>query len=241
MKTWLCLLLSALAIGASAQSPSVLLFGGAATASISLPSLSSIGYRWEYTNLADGAVSSWVDTIAGNTWVQATGGAQPTKDSNGVTFASGKYLDATNTLNCGSGPALDVYVAIVKLNGLSEGYLIANGNPEAWMGINSGSQFYNQGGPFGSPGTGYWIDYIYAGKNGSVYQHYTNGVLAVSSSSQPEYSGAPSAIGRLGSIACCYFPGVLKDLIVWTNVVGFDSTTVAAVHRYATNRYSFSP
>lgn len=235
MKTWLCLLLSALAFGAAAQSPSVLLFGRRPAPL--LPA--GIGYRWEYTNLVDGAVSSWADTIVGSTWVQSTGGSQPTKDSDGVTFASGKFLVASNLLRCETAAdALDCYLAIIKIDTLTPSYLIAGGGSETWLGIAlGGTQFYNQVGPFGSPGAGVWIDYIYAGFNGGIHRHYTNGVVA--DSDQPEYAGTVAFIGQgLGGFN---FRGVLKDLIVWTNVVGFDSLTVSNIHRYATNRYSFGP
>lgn len=228
------ILLLAVCCFASAQSPSVLLFG-ARSDPFALPA--GIGYRWEYTNLTDGAVSSWVDAVAGNTWVQATGLAQPTKDADGVTFSLGKWLDATNTLNCG-GPDLDVYLAIIKLSTTSEQYLLAAGNT-AWMGISGGHIFYNQATPFGSPGTGYFIDYIYAGKDGSNYKHYTNGAVALSSVNGNEQAGAVQYIGKITLGAP--FTGVLKDLIVWTNVVGFDAATVAQIHRYVTNRYAFSP
>lgn len=232
----LCLGLSV--TGSFAQSPSVLLFGRNAIASTpTLPS--SVGYRWDFTNLADGAVSSWADSIAGNTWVQSTGGSQPTKDSSGVTFTSGKHLDVTNVLNCGSaGSALDAYLVIIKVNTLQEGYLIAAGN-NVYMGIGGGLQYYNQASAFGSPATGVWVDYIYAGKDGANYKHYTNGVVALSSGSGTEYAGALTHIGRIS--AGLNFRGVMKDLIVFTNVVGLDSTSVSNIHRWATNRYNFSP
>ncbi len=204
-----------------------------------LPFPASMGYRWEYTNLVNGAVSSWPDSIVGALLAQSSGPAQPTKDANGITFGTGLWLDATNALNCGTaGAALDVYLAIIKINNTGEGYLIAEGN-NPWAGITSANKFYNITAPFGTPATGQWIDYVYAGKDGSNYKHYTNGVVAYSDASGTERTGNITFVGKI--TLGFNFKGTLKDLIVWTNVVGFDSLTVSNIHRYCTNRYSFSP
>ena len=198
----------------------------------------SIGYHWDYTNLSDGAVSDWIDSASGYHWTQASGASQPTKDSNGVTFAGSHWLDASNTIRCSTAPDnLDVFLVVLKVDTFPGGTILASGN-QVDLGFDS-SQWYNPAGYWGTIVTGVWIDYVYAGTTVITPYHYTNGVVA--KVSDVLHSHTLSYVGRITAGTGAYFNGKVKEVIIWTNVTGFTTNQVANIHQYVTNKYGFAP
>ncbi len=201
---------------------------------------SGIAFRWKASTLADGAVNLWTDSLTGNNLFQSSGGNQPTKDANGVTFATGKWFDSTNvTLRCASGvDALDTFLVICNLDSTAEGYLLGVGN-NSWMGVSGSTQWFNPNGPWGTPVTGQWVDLVYAGWDGANYNSYTNGVIGNSGPAGSLYNSTVQYVGRVTGGG--YFKGKVQEVIVWTNVVGFTSLQVSNIHWYSTNTYAYTP
>lgn len=201
-----------------------------------------IGWRWKSSALSTGLVSIWTDSIRGYNLAQSASGNRPTNDVNGVTFAASKWLDATNlALVCSSSSsAKDCFMVIVKFDAVTEQYILGENLGGAYAGLSTLTRWYNPNAPWGLTATGQWIDFLYAGKSGTVYQTYTNGVVGNSTTTGSYYDSTVVKVGSLSGNNA-NFKGQLKEFIVWTNVVGFDSTAVSNIHYYATNTYGFSP
>lgn len=214
------------------------LSGVAPTAPDLLPP--GVGYHWDYTNLANGAVSDWVDNVNGLHWVQATGGNQPTKDSSGVTFdGTDDFLTGTNLT---TGPT-NLWLVIMKPNATTAGKVIlgnALSGGQLFLGINSTGCFYENGLGDAICGTGTsTFDFLEANTTNAVaFVAYTNGVVAWTNATSWN-NGVP--ISHIGSgVGNGFWSGVLKEVIVWTNAT-FTVAQVASIHSYATNRYGYTP
>lgn len=76
---------------------------------------------WEYTDLVDGAVSSWAASVGTNTLIQGTGTSQPNKSSVGVVTDGGDYLSSALGANLSDSGSIGL---IVKIADMASQYFI---------------------------------------------------------------------------------------------------------------------
>jgi len=122
---------------------------------------------------------------------------------------------------------------------LGEQYVLGKISNLSIIGFATGNKWWQMGASFGITTTGQWYDYLYAGTNfgSGSYKSYTNGVAGPGT----DYlnSGQPDWFGRLDYGG--YYDGTVKELIVWTNVLGFTATQISNIHWYSTNTYNYGP
>lgn len=83
---------------------------------------------WDYSDLTDGAVSSWADRIGALALANATGSQQPVKSSSGVTFDGGDGLYATGFARTTYPISFEWVVKVVDTNSANRQFLFAMRN-----------------------------------------------------------------------------------------------------------------
>lgn len=73
----------------------------------------AIKYLWLYTDLTDGAVSSWTDEISAYSIGQTVTASKPTKGSTGITFDGGDWLTAANPTTSDTAMTITIILKIV--------------------------------------------------------------------------------------------------------------------------------
>ncbi len=207
-----------------------------------------IGYWWVASDLSSSPVSTWTDRVSGFILKQTSGANQPTWTTNGVRFtaASSQFMVTNGTpgifwkfLNT-AGNLGDTMLIILDRASTGEQYVFSQNGGGQILGWFSGAAgLWNiSATSFGTTTTGKWYDFLYAGTNAAAFNIYTNGVLGVNSAMNAR---SPSDFGRLNTPTGFYYDGTIKEIIVWTNVIGFTSVQASNIHWYSTNVYKYTP
>lgn len=218
---------------------------------INAPSLPTGGmkHRWRASDLASSPVSTWTDSISGNS-LTAAGSARPTWSTNGVLFDGvANIMDfATNIVNTTNVN----FLLVAKWNALPTAGQTAKilgdktSNSIMFVGVNNvagATYFHNKASitaiPFANTAT---LDFLAAGTTlATPFQVFTNGTSAWTHATDTWNSGMiiNAMSGQVAGLPQ-WFSGVVKEYVVWTNAV-FTASDIAQIHAYAVATYGVSP
>lgn len=212
------------------------------SANNTLPTI-ALAYRWVASDLSSSPVVTWTDQIQGIDAAQSTEAYRPTWATNGVSFASAslQYLDVSEACP-------------IDLNNQAQDWILFVGNSTAGAGAHivlgtdgSVADHYLQ-----APGALSWyadstsFPSTLAYPSGTPvellfwnYACYTNGVLSVTNTSLGNTPHNLIRIGAAGTGGGYFFDGTINEIAVWTNAGNMSASTIAQIHRYVTNTYSF--
>lgn len=202
-------------------------------------------FRWRASDLTSSPVSIWTDSIATNNMVQSTGADQPTWNSTGVIFdGASDFMTVTNWISQYTNAVLVVFQPTgSKLQKLILGSALSGGN--IYLGFGDTTNFLYEGSTLGNnalgPLSSNVVDFLTSPTtNTVVYQAYTNGLSGWSDMSIP-WNASGVSITRLGAgVGNGFFPGTIKEIIVWSNST-FTVSQIANIHHYCTNTYGITP
>jgi len=242
----LALLVRAQFVGGGAEQP---IFSNTTTGpNTELNGVPGVYLRWVASDLSNSPVTAWPDRIESRYLVQATVADQPAWATNAVIFdsASADFMTLTNTVFLRMGTALGaptnamLVVCSSDAIGAPSRSLIdkndTSGDAFLWHGFSSVWRAPSIIGVETAIGKNY--EYLWAGTNGALMLHFTNGIAALQTDQQN------SAIFQfLGRRSNATFPwhGTVKEIVIFTNSGSqpfFTTPQIDAIHQYVTNTYN---
>ena len=207
-------------------------------ATVTLPD--GIWLRWKASDLSSSPVSSWSDEIQNWTWVQSTGGSQPTWSANGVAFNGAGQFMTTSNFTALTQSTNQSWLIISKFNDTSGARVVLGSGCSGgtiFFGVSGGDIYDGNGNNISPAPVNVLYDFLLTKTAANTWQIYTNGISAWS---QSYGLNDGTTVNHLGLQSSCLFNGLIQEIIVWTNNL-FTSAQVSNIHHYSTNTYSFAP
>jgi len=88
----------------------------------------AIKYLWLYTDLTNGAVTSWTDKISSYSIGQTITGSKPTKSSTGITFDGGDWLTAATPVTSDTAMTITMILKIVDTTATQQVLIFSSTN-----------------------------------------------------------------------------------------------------------------
>lgn len=192
-----------------------------------------IAHRWVHTNIVSAVgspVDSWVDDISGVNATQA-GAARPTRLASGVLFSAwdgqGLQLSGTSfspTWKDGTNSFVTIVFCWTNIGGILIGASAAQGLLKENTGV---FRQYNNN-DFGTCTTNVWYDVSIGIKpTDTNYNYWVNGVWTTNFTAAPLVF-VTTYFGR--SSGGSYSSSIIKEIIHWTNTIGFTDAQAMAIH-----------
>src|SRR5262245_16444856 len=206
------------------QAYSLRVFRQTGTVSFTPESISGMALYWNYTDLANGSVASWVDRIQGVSMAQGTAGKRPTKDANGVLFtlaADGNLSCTTQTGTTYSNVTVWVVFKLSANGVLWKNILGDTANRALFVDGSSAGKMviYPSSTTLFTASAGVWYDFAmnYTNSSSGTIRCYTNGVATATMAGFNDRWRLSTMGNDAGPGYGEPFDGYIKFVGIWTN------------------------
>lgn len=212
-------------------------------------SITTIRYYWVSEDLATNAnVGAWTDRIQGNVAGQGDTSLRPTNYALGMYFNGSSFYLTNNPIfkmtNAVYTNSQSVFLILIPNSAPTTfGFMLGSSNSVTGDGFGNRdiAKWFVSGdagsSTFDAYADGVACDVSFTATN-QLNIYYTNGVVASGPTSNQGVWRDQQFIGVLNTMSG-YYKGYIREIIIFSNTL--DSAQITMLHKYATNKYGYSP